>query len=74
MARQIPRPPSADALTGMPADEVIDVLAQHWLQLSKAERDAFTHVLLEHPDRVAIFNELFQRASRAEAASKKARN
>ena len=67
-------PPSAAALAGMSADEVIDELAQHWLQLSKAERDAYTHVLLEHPDRVAIFNHLFERASRADTASRKGRN
>lgn len=74
MATRATDPPAAEALTRLSANEVIDALAAHWLRLSKAERDAYTHVLLEHPDRVAIFNDLFERASRAEAAMRKARN
>ena len=46
----------------MPASEVIAVLAEHWLHLTKRQRDAYTHALLEHPDRIAIFNEVFRRA------------
>jgi hypothetical protein len=74
MTTRTPDPPSAQALARLSADEIIDVLAEHWLRLSKGERDAYTHVLLEHPDRVTIFDELFERASRADAAMRKARN
>jgi hypothetical protein len=45
----------------MTGDEVIAALSEHWLELSKQERDEYTHALLEHPDRLAIFAEIFRR-------------
>ena len=71
MTRQ---PPLADALAAMTAAEVIEVLDAHWFQLSKEERDAYTHVLLEHPERVAIFDDIFRRAHAFTTASERRRN
>ena len=55
----------------MTGDEVIDVLAEHWLELSKPQRDAYTHALLEHPDRIAIFADIYRRV---EAMRSRAQN
>jgi hypothetical protein len=55
--------PRADRLRRMPAADVIAVLAAHWRQLSKRQRDEYTHALLEHPDRVEIFDVVFRRAA-----------
>ena len=74
MAIRVTDPPPAESLQRLSAGEVIDALAEQWLRLSKAERNAYTHVLIDHPDRVEIFNQLFARASRADAAMKKARH
>jgi hypothetical protein len=55
----------------MSGSEVIAVLAEHWLHLSKRERDDYTHALLDHPDRVAIFDAVFRRA---EMMTRRAKN
>jgi hypothetical protein len=66
--------PAAEALGRMSAKEVIAVLTDHWLMLSKPERDDYMHVLLEHPERVAIFDDVFRRAARSEVAGRKGRH
>ena len=66
--------PAPDALARMSAKEVIAALAEHWFTLSKQERDDYMHALLEHPDRVAIFDDVFRRAGRSDAAGRKGRN
>lgn len=58
----------------MSATEVIAVLDQHWFNLSPPQRDAYTHILLEHPDRVAIFDDIFRRAKDSQASAAKRRN
>jgi hypothetical protein len=64
------RRPTPAALRRLSGRAVIDALATHWLHLSKRERDAYTHVLLDHPDRVAIFDVVFRRAEQMRRRAK----